>query len=174
DTIRIVGSAVPVVTSSFKSGMSSLKALSAGSTVGMLATAARGGDPIAELSKAVAEQKRDADAAEAKIKPFLAMQLGATRIALEKKIAARKQIAETEGVGVPGSGGKKANFNTAGEDGSVQAGADKAAREAARIAKLGTTGKLKTIEDAYAAERSQIAFHAQYMQEERNQDLISL
>uniref|UniRef100_UPI003CE707C4 hypothetical protein n=1 Tax=Massilia sp. PWRC2 TaxID=2804626 RepID=UPI003CE707C4 len=39
---------------------------------------------------------------------------------------------------------------------------------------LGTTGKLKTIEDAYAAERSQIAFHAQYMQEERNQDLISL
>lgn len=35
-------------------------------------------------------------------------------------------------------------------------------------------GRLKAIENAYANERDAIAFQAQYMQEQRNQDLISL
>ncbi|WP_426196186.1 hypothetical protein [Massilia sp. DWR3-1-1] len=174
DNIRIIGNLVPAVASSFKVVWNDIKLMSTANPAAMAFSAAKGNNPFADVKIQLAERDRDLDAANAKWNKFLAMDVAATRHAAEQKIAARKQKQETEGYGVDGSGGKKANFNTAGEDGAMQAGADKTAREAARIAKLGTTGKLKALEDAYAAERSQIAFQSQYMQEERNQGLISL
>ncbi len=177
DVIIFIPKALSAVGSSFKVVGAEAAAFYKASEIANPVAAAKlvlqGKNPNDELRKIMAERDAIVIAANKKYEDLWNYNGAAMMQGMEKRIAARKQIAETEGVGVPGSNGKALNYNTAGEDDAARK-AELAAREAAKYAKLSMDQRLKVIENGLAEEQGAMAFADKYMAELRSQDLINL